>query len=115
MAFVYWCYQRAGFELGLANPAYRNASCSQVHSWAVSNNKIVDEPQDGDIFLVRSGSAYTHTGIVVRGGSTRITTIEGNTNDDGSDEGIGVFYRIRNTWNLEFVRLPDTNEKDWYT
>lgn len=115
MAFVYWCYYMASLRLNLPNPAYRNASCTQVHNWAANNGKIVAEPQDGDVFLVRGpGNTYTHTGIVIRAGG-RVTTIEGNTNDNGSAEGIGVFYRTRATSNLAFVRLPDVSEEsDWW-
>lgn len=115
MAFVYWCYFKASTRLNLPNPAIRKASCTQVYNWAAANGKIVDEPQDGDVFLVKAGDGkYCHTGIVVRAGG-RVTTIEGNTCGLGSSDGIGVFYRTRDTSNLAFVRLPDVGEEsDWW-
>jgi CHAP domain len=49
--------------------------------------------QPGMIFVQDFGGGAGHTGLVeaVEGG--RLVTLEGNTNDDGSREGIGVFRR----------------------
>lgn len=55
--------------------------------------------QRGDIFLTRkSTNDWTHTGIIVDivPDDKIITTIEGNTNDNGSRDGYGVFKRVRN-------------------
>jgi hypothetical protein len=45
------------------------------------------------VFVQDFGGGKGHTGLVesVQGG--RIVTLEGNTNDEGSREGIGVFRR----------------------
>jgi hypothetical protein len=45
------------------------------------------------IFVMDYGRGAGHTGLVesVQGG--RLVTLEGNTNDDGSREGVGVFRR----------------------
>lgn len=107
MAFVYWCFNQASSRVGQPNPMLKTASCTNLYSWAASHNKLVSTPQRGDIFLVRGGAqgrTHQHTGIVtsVSGGS--IGTIEGNTNNDGSSNGIGVFRRTRSTGNLDFVR-----------
>ncbi len=117
MAFVHWCYYMAALELGLPNPACRSALCQQVYNWAVNKGKIVAEPQDSDVFLVPEpgGQSYKHTGIIIRAGTGTLTTIEGNTNDNGSRDGIGVFYRTRARSGLAFVRLPDlTEDTDWW-
>ena len=51
----------------------------------------------GDIFLIqKSTNDWTHTGIVVSAGNGLIETIEGNTNANGSSNGINVTNRIRN-------------------
>lgn len=108
MAFVYWCFQQGAGIAGVTNSLKKTASCSQLYSWASGNGKLVTTPQRGDIFLVRGGAngrTHQHTGIVtsVTGGS--IATIEGNTNNDGSSNGIGVFRRTRTSVNLDFVRV----------
>ena len=38
-------------------------------------------------------SDLVHTGIVVAYGPTTVTTVEGNTNDNGSPEGDGVYLK----------------------
>ena len=51
----------------------------------------------GDIFLVqKSKNDWTHTGIVISVNNGLIETIEGNTNANGSSNGINVMNRIRN-------------------
>jgi hypothetical protein len=67
----------------------------------------------GDLFLVqRTSSDWTHVGVVVgvRDGDT-IVTVEGNTNNAGSREGLYVLERRRRiptTRNsgLDFIRCP---------
>ena len=51
----------------------------------------------GDLFLVYSQTKgrYAHIGFVDRLVNGTIHTVEGNTNDDGSREGYGVFTRER--------------------
>jgi hypothetical protein len=106
MSFVYWCFQQAASQTGQSNPMPKTAYCPYLLQWAKDNNKLVTTPQRGDIFLVkglRDGKpSVIHTGIVT-GGS--IQTIEGNTNNDGSANGIGVFTRTRSTSTCYFVRL----------
>ena len=45
------------------------------------------------IFVLDTGGGSGHTGLVeaIEGG--RLITLEGNTNDGGSREGVGVFRR----------------------
>ena len=51
----------------------------------------------GDIFLVqKTPFDWFHTGLIVAVHDTVFETIEGNTNEDGSHNGIGVFKRTRN-------------------
>ena len=51
----------------------------------------------GQIFVMDFGGGAGHTGMVrgIRDG--KLVTIEGNTNDGGSREGIGVFERTGRT------------------
>lgn len=60
----------------------------------------------GSLFLVRRPApqrGWHHTGIVVAVGAGSVTTIEGNTNDVGSREGIEVCRRMRETMSLDFI------------
>ena len=51
---------------------------------------------------------WTHAWIVINVHDEVIQTIEGNTNDNGSRDGIGVFHRIRNFHNtkLDVYSIP---------
>jgi peptidoglycan hydrolase-like protein with peptidoglycan-binding domain len=61
----------------------------------VRANPAVVEP--GDIFLVqKSPNDWFHTGIVTAVHNEVFETIEGNTNEDGSHNGVGVYKRTRN-------------------
>lgn len=97
-AFVYFCAQQAATSLGRANPLYKTAGC--LAHWnnttatkvltadAVANNSLV---KVGSIFIMNFGSGMGHTGIVTAVNGGFIKTIEGNSNNDGSRNGIGVF------------------------
>ena len=72
MAFVQWCYDKAGYTL-----PYKTASCSNLLNW-YKNNKpdcVVKAPRPGDIIIYNFG----HTGIVESVSGDTITAIEGNT------------------------------------
>ena len=47
----------------------------------------------GQIFVLSTGGGLGHVGLVESVDGGVLTTIEGNTNDGGSREGIGVFRR----------------------
>ena len=106
MSFVYWCFVQASVRTHESNPMPRTAACDYLYDWAKGKHKLTRQPQRGDIFLVKGGEyGHCHTGIVTgaQGGSVR--TIEGNTNNDGSSNGIGVFARTRSVGSCDFVRL----------
>jgi cell wall-associated NlpC family hydrolase len=48
--------------------------------------------QAGDIVMF----TFSHVGIVISDNGRTIQTVEGNTNEEGSREGDGVYYRTRN-------------------
>lgn len=64
------------------------------------NSKIKQNPsliKPGDIFLIKKSKLdWTHTGIVTDIDGTTIETIEGNTNHEGSRNGIAAMKRTRN-------------------
>ena len=63
----------------------------RVLSAQASENPTLVKP--GQIFALSTGGGHGHMGLIgqVKGG--KLTTIEGNTNDGGSREGVGVFRR----------------------
>jgi peptidoglycan hydrolase-like protein with peptidoglycan-binding domain len=102
-AFVYFCFQQAAAKLGVKNPVIKTASVLDhwntardqgikrvLHDDAVQNPALV---KPGMIFIISTGNGTGHTGLVESISGTKLVTIEGNTNDDGSREGIGVFRR----------------------
>jgi hypothetical protein len=108
-AFVYWCIDQASSREGALNPFIRTAFCPTIESWARQHDILGHSPQAGDVFLNRSTVngvfRASHTGFVISRSGASFETIEGNTNLDGSREGIGVFRRRRtNSSRLCFVR-----------
>lgn len=105
VCFVFFCYQRAAEQLGIENPMIRTASVLDLwnragaagvprvlHDDAINNPALV---KPGQIFIIDTpppGGAG-HAGLVEKVISGKLVTIEGNTNDNGSREGIGVFRR----------------------
>jgi hypothetical protein len=106
MCFMYWVFQQASALLHRNNPVPKTASCH--HHWDVAANlpnvaRITAQEalQDrslikpGLIFVLDFGGGQGHTGIVeasLPGGV--LQTLEGNSNDNGSRNGVGV-YRLQ--------------------
>ncbi len=99
-AFVYWCFDEACKKLNRKNPVYKTAGV--LNLWNNSTAKKIlsadayAKPSlinPGQIFIMSYGGGLGHTGIVEKVSGGFLTTIEGNTNDGGSREGIGVFRR----------------------
>lgn len=100
MCFMYWCFDQASKGMAIVNPLTKTASVS--HAWQVAYplHKSTDiasfEPQVGDVFIMEFKAGGGHTGIVESIDSDgTLHTIEGNTDLNGSPEGIGVFRRQR--------------------
>lgn len=100
MAFVYWCYTHAASVLSTTNPMWRTGGVlAQLHNRESNVVKIetIADILPGDIFIMDFGSGLGHTGIVesVNMETGILNTIEGNTNDTGSREGIEVARKER--------------------
>jgi Putative peptidoglycan binding domain/CHAP domain len=105
VCFAFFCYQKAAEQLGMENPMIRTAGVLDLwnraglagvprvlHDSAINNPALV---KPGQIFIIDTpppGGAG-HAGLVEQVVSGKLVTIEGNTNDNGSREGIGVFRR----------------------
>lgn len=78
-------------------PLPRTSSCDALLSFARAHSVLRDRPTRGDVFLVlRTDTDAVHTGFVSRtfdDGSWR--TLEGNSNELGERDGVGVFANTR--------------------
>lgn len=104
-AFVFWCFSEAAKTLGRQNPVMRTAGV--LDHWdragAASVERITAAKahmhealvQPGHIFIIDTGEpgGGGHTGLIEHVVAGKLVTIEGNTNDGGTREGIGVFRR----------------------
>lgn len=103
MAFVYWCYRESAKALGVKNPAIKTGLVLDAWNRArngdaptVTTEEALHDPskiKPGMVFIISTGGGHGHTGIVVAVSGNIVETIEGNTNDGGSSNGIGVFHR----------------------
>lgn len=110
VAFVYFCFEAAALALAATNPLtakcrtggvldlWNRARKAKVRT--ITSEEALDSPskiQPGMVFIISSGAGNGHTGFVLRRCGKYLITIEGNTNDGGSREGIGVFRRSGRT------------------
>ena len=104
VAFTHFCYQSAADKLGTTNPHIHTAGVLDHWNKAgkspkasrVTAAKAVADPglvQPGSLFIIDFGGGLGHSGMVTEVSDGRLVTIEGNTNDNGSRNGIGVFKR----------------------
>ena len=87
-AFVYWCHEQAGIS-GVPKTG------GALDMWNKAPKNRVTHPQPGDVVIFDYGGGKGHTGIIEAVDGDTLTTIEGNTNDDGSREGYEVARRQR--------------------
>ena len=93
MAFVYWCYKEAAKELGLKNPLFQTGGVAA--QWNTPNGTRIKVPVPGCQFFIIHEDGTGHTGLVSGVFPNGVLhTIEGNTNNNGSREGIGVFRNM---------------------
>lgn len=94
-AFVSWCYQQVDID---------HPRSAWVPSYALAENLIYKRgefirqlPQSGDAFLIWFDRLKrpAHIGFVEKWQAKWVITVEGNTNDDGSREGDGVYRKRR--------------------
>lgn len=110
-AFAYWCSTRAAAQANVSNPLPRTGSCEMIRAWAREHDLLRDTPNQGDLFL-RVGYVASegvirahHAGFVDEVTAATFTTIEGNSNEEGSSDGYEVAHNIRAvSRGLTFVR-----------
>jgi hypothetical protein len=101
-AFLYWCFDKAAQSAGKANPLFKTGSVlthwNKTTAKKITTSEAVNNPalvKPGQIFIMSFGGGAGHTGLVESVSGGFINVIEGNTNEGGSREGIGVFRRTR--------------------
>ena len=105
MAFLYFCFEQAAKQAKVKNPLVKTGhvlthwiEAGRHNTPRITNLQAINNPaliQPGMIFIIDTGSpgGAGHTGIVEKVIGGKLITIEGNTNDGGVREGIGVFRR----------------------
>jgi lysozyme family protein len=103
VAFEFFCFNKASEKLQRSSPMIKTGSV--LDHWDRARKKgipvllatdAVDNPElvrPGMLFVMSTGGGNGHTGIVEKVIGGRLVTIEGNTSEGGSREGIGVFRR----------------------
>ncbi|MFZ4072428.1 MAG: CHAP domain-containing protein [Caulobacterales bacterium] len=103
-SFVYWCMDEAAKRLGRSNPSPRTAGV--LRHWRETPGRkrrklgveFGSRPlRPGSLFVMDFGEGKGHIGFVERHIGRRLITIEGNTNTEGSRQGLGVFRLSRRT------------------
>jgi hypothetical protein len=101
-AFLYWCFDQVAKTKGKPNPLvktggvlkhWNSSSAKKILAKDAKDNPALVKP--GHIFILDFGGGAGHTGIVESVNGGFIEVIEGNTNVNGSREGVGVFRRTR--------------------
>jgi predicted chitinase len=117
VAFVYWCFEEAAQATNRRNPLPVTAGVHDLWHRTPADQKLTaqaalaapEQVKPGMVFFLDTGGGKGHAGLVVSVKNGMLETIEGNTNDGGSREGIGVFRRTSRTLkgvNLGFARYP---------
>jgi hypothetical protein len=101
-AFASWCFGQA--SIGTTDPAPRTAGALDFWNQAgrmslrrVSPPEAEANPTlvtPGMVFVLSTGGGRGHVGLIEEVQGVVLTTIEGNTNDNGSSEGIGVYRHV---------------------
>lgn len=91
--FVSYCFNAVGV-LSLI-PGGATASVAHLRDAAKAAGRFNQYPAVGAI-VIFGANGDAHTGIVAAFDATTITTVEGNTNTNGSAEGDGVYLKTHN-------------------
>lgn len=108
MAFVYWAFWNAANDLKIMSrfPLKKTGGCMEQYRHCLENKEhfnnliVLDArqfyPMVGDIFIIDLGKGAGHTGIITYLNiNSLLSTVDGNTNDNGSANGDGVYERKR--------------------
>lgn len=115
--FVTFVMKQACAAIGAKPPVSGSVSCDTLAAQAKAAKRFVPGASIGganpwpslgacQIFLVRrTSSDWVHTGFSFAGQADIFSTIEGNTNDEGSSNGYEVCQRQRGIVSKDFIKL----------
>ena len=116
--FVTFVMNQACTQLGRTMPIEGSYSCDSlayqakhaglfVKGATMENGSVTwGELGAAQVFLVRrTATDWVHTGFSFEGAETVFSTVEGNTDRDGSSNGFEVAMRTRSIPNKDFIRL----------
>ena len=111
--FVTFVLRQAAQALGRLMPIKGSVSCDTLVAQATRKGLFVaqsartaNQPMAGWIFLKRrTPTDWTHAGLVSGAAADAFSTVEGNTNDEGSREGFEVCARTRGFAKVDFIRI----------
>jgi lysozyme family protein/peptidoglycan hydrolase-like protein with peptidoglycan-binding domain len=113
--FATFCLKQACETLGLPMPVKQTLACDEMAT--STGHRFMKGATAGAIgrltpgsFFLRRGKPsdtfkYAHCGIIVSAGAETMQTISGNTNDDGSSNGIAVLSETRHYPGMDFIVL----------
>jgi hypothetical protein len=117
--FVTFVMKQACMLLNRATPITGSYSCDSLAYQAKEAGLFVkgtdlasggvswSELGVAQVFLLRATPTdWIHTGLSFEGSGSVFSTIEGNTNDDGSSNGYEVCARTRSLRKKDFIRFP---------
>nr|WP_325212448.1 CHAP domain-containing protein [uncultured Oscillibacter sp.] len=111
MAFVQWCFHRAGVPLPV-----RTASCGALMSAAKkAGQRVTKDYRPGDVVIYDfpGGAATDHCGIVEKVTLTGVVAIEGNTSQAGSQSNGGMVCRKTRPYSqIVGAARPNYKEED---
>lgn len=90
MAFIYWCFSRACKQLSLTNPLFKTGGVAA--EWNSSNGLRITKPVPGCVGFIIHADGTGHAVLVTGAWPAKnlVHTIEGNSNNTGSREGLEV-------------------------
>jgi hypothetical protein len=107
--FTSWCYEKAGFPLPRIGFRFNGfAGCQTAVAYFRKHNKIVQDPQPGDIVFYDWNKDGRHDHVGIFEGwidNNTFTAIEGNTAVGNDSNGGKVMRRNRNKSVALFVRM----------
>ena len=110
--FATYPIKQAAETLGKAIPVLRSFGVANIANHAKSHERFLGLPNTanrkkikaGSLFLERGGpNSYMHTGIVVSHDGETMKTIEGNSNEGGSNNGYEALSRTRWFKSMDFA------------
>jgi len=108
-ALVFYCIKMACYLYKIEEIPFeqkgRAGYCPYIETWARAKGILSSTPERGDAVLFPANDGVSsHIGFVTDVKGSQITTIEGNTNEAGGYEGIGIFEKTHFTSGKRFVK-----------